>query len=89
LIWKVRIDTHAVKQLKKLDKPIQKKIINFLNNKISGCNNPRYLGKPLKGKLSGLWRYRLGDYRIICKIQDYKVTVLVLNIKHRKNIYKI
>ncbi|MGD9108788.1 MAG: type II toxin-antitoxin system RelE/ParE family toxin [Gammaproteobacteria bacterium] len=79
---------HAVKQLKKLDKTEQKNIINFLNKKISGCSNPRYLGKPLKGKLSGLWRYRLRDYRIICKIQDDEVTVLVLNIKHRKNVYR-
>jgi mRNA interferase RelE/StbE len=79
---------HAVKQLKKLDKSMQKRIIDFLKNKISGCNNPRYLGKPLKGKLSNLWRYRIGNYRIICKIQDKEVLVLVLNIKHRKTAYK-
>jgi mRNA interferase RelE/StbE len=79
---------HAVRQLKKLNKSAQKRIIDFLNKKISGCNNPRYLGKALKGRLSGLWRYRIGDYRIICKIQDKEVLILVLNIKHRKNAYK-
>lgn len=88
MTWKISFDMHAVRQLKKLDKHIQKKIIDFLQNKISGCNDPRYLGKPLKGKLSGLWRYRIGDYRIICKIQNKEVLVLVLNIKHRKNAYK-
>ena len=87
MTWKVTIDKHAIKQLKKLDKSTKKRIINFLKNKVDGHNNPRHIGKPLQGKLTGLWRYRTGDYRIICKLKDKEVTVLVLNIRHRKNIY--
>lgn len=85
--WKVNIDRHAIKQLKKLDKSAQKRIIDFLKNKVADCGNPRHTGKPLQGKLAGLWRYRAGDYRIICKIKDREVLVLVLNIKHRKHAY--
>ena len=87
MTWKVNIDRHAIKQLKKLDKPAQKRVTDFLKSKIADCCNPRHTGKPLQGKLAGLWRYRVGDYRIICKLKDSEVTVLVLNIKHRKHVY--
>lgn len=87
--WKIKLDTFAVKQLKKLDKSIQQRIINFLHNRLSLHKDPRNLGKPLVGRLSGLWRYRIGDYRVICKIKDKEVTVLVININHRKDIYQL
>lgn len=55
---------------------------------IEGLENPRSKGKALTGNLTGLWRYRVGDYRIICVIEDYKLVVLVIDIDHRENIYR-
>ncbi|MGD9238105.1 MAG: type II toxin-antitoxin system mRNA interferase toxin, RelE/StbE family [Desulfobacterales bacterium] len=59
-----------------------------MNDRIEGCKNPRHFGKPLKGDYAGLWRYRVGDYRILCEVQDQQVVVLVLTIGRRRQIYK-
>ena len=88
MVWSVRIYHTADKQLKKIDKFNQRKILDYLYNKISGSDDPRKLGKPLKGKLKGYWRYRLGDYRIACKLDDNLFLVLVVRVGHRKEIYK-
>jgi len=88
LAWTVRIGNIAERQLRKLDRPIQKRILDWLNDRIEGCKNPRHWGEPLKGDYAGLWRYRVGDYRILCDIQDQKIVVLVLTIGHRGQIYK-
>ena len=87
--WEIKLDTRAVKQLKKLDKKAQHRIIAFLQKRLTCGDNPRRLGKALTGRLSNFWRYRVGDYRLICKIKDKEITVLVINIGHRKEIYKI
>jgi mRNA interferase RelE/StbE len=88
LDWKVKLDTHAVKQLKKLNKQVQQRIVKFLQKRVSSSENPRLFGKPLTGHLSNFWRYRVGDHRLICKIKDKEITVLVINIGHRKEVYK-
>lgn len=84
----IEVTNSAVKQIKKLDKNTKKRIVSFLK-KIEKVDNPRSQGKALRGKQGELWRYRTGDYRIICKIEDKEVTVLVVAIGHRKEIYKI
>ena len=86
--WKIKLDQHAVKQLKKLDRTAQKRIVGFLSDRLLTAKTPRDFGKPLMGKLTGLWRYRVGDYRLICEINEKEVTVLVINIGHRKEIYQ-
>ncbi|MBQ1196974.1 MAG: type II toxin-antitoxin system RelE/ParE family toxin [Spirochaetaceae bacterium] len=83
---KVEYSESALKQLKKLDKQFQKAIIQEMNL-IATLENPRQKGKGLKSNLSGLWRYRVGDYRVICKIQDDKILITVLKVGHRRNIY--
>jgi len=88
LAWTVEIGDLAEKQLRKLDVPIRDRILHYLAERIEGCKNPRHFGEPLKGNKTGWWRYRVGDYRIICQIQDQKVTVLVLAIGHRREIYR-
>jgi mRNA interferase RelE/StbE len=88
LAWTVSISNIAERQLRKLDRPVQKRILDWLNERIEGGKNPRHFGEPLKGDLAGLWRYRVGDYRILCEIQDQKIVVLVLTIGHRRQIYK-
>ena len=76
----------ALKSLKKLDKPVQKLIISYLD-KITLLAEPRSRGKALSANLKGFWRYRVGDYRILCQIQDEKLIICVVDIDHRKNIY--
>ena len=77
----------AKKQLKKLDKYTASLIIGWLEKNIQGCKNPRLHRKGLVENKSGQWRYRIGDYRVICQIEDEKIIVLVLEIGHRREIY--
>ena len=72
----------------KLDRAAQRSIQRFLRDRLSPADNPRQWGKPLQGEKRGLWRYRVGDYRLICDIQDEQITVLVLEVGHRKNVYR-
>lgn len=84
--WIINFTKKSQKELQKLDRPIQKQIISELE-RILNLNNPRSFGKSLTGNLSGLWRYRVGDYRIIAEIEDAVFTVIVVRIGHRKQIY--
>ena len=86
-IWTIQISDPAKKQLKKLDKTTRLRILDYLIDRLEGCKNPRHFGEPLKGNKAGLWRYRVGDYRILCEIQDDTVIVMVLSMGHRKQIY--
>lgn len=85
--WTIEIKGKAAKAITLLDKPIRNRIIGFLKQ-IEALDNPRIQGKALTGKYSGLWRYRVGDYRLICQIKDKEIIILVLDIGHRKNIYR-
>lgn len=87
MAWTVEVSDYAEKQLRKLDKPIQKRLLDWLEDRIEGCKNPRHFGEPLRGELAGLWRYRIGDYRVICEIQDQQLVVLALAVGHRREIY--
>jgi mRNA interferase RelE/StbE len=86
--WTIEITRTAEKQIKKLDRAAQTLVVRFLRERLKSADSPLQFGKPLRGDKDGLWRYRAGDYRIICKIQDYKVTVLVLEVGHRKDVYR-
>jgi len=87
LAWTVEVSDFAEWQLRKLDHVAQKRLLDWLDDRIEGCKNPRHFGEPLKGDLVGLWRYRVSDYRIICEIQDTRLTVLALAVGHRREIY--
>jgi mRNA interferase RelE/StbE len=87
LAWKIEFDIDVEKDLKKLGHTAQKRIINFLKEKIRLAENPRLLGKPLSGDLIGVWRYRVGDYRILAKIEDENFIILIIHVGHRKNVY--
>ena len=86
--WTVEIGDVAERQLRKLDRQVQKRILDWLDDRIEGCKNPRHFGEPLKGDKAGFWRYRIGDYRVLCDIQDKHVVVLVLTIGHRRQVYR-
>ncbi|HOH93010.1 MAG TPA: type II toxin-antitoxin system RelE/ParE family toxin [Anaerolineaceae bacterium] len=85
--YTVEIFDHAFKQLSKLDKPVQKLLLNWLEKNLQGTENPRLKGKGLVGNHSREWRYRVGDYRIIVDIQDKVLIVLIIAVGHRKDIY--
>ncbi len=88
LAWTIEISDTAKKQLKKMGKEDAKRIISYLKSRAAEGDNPRKIGKALKGNLSELWRYRIGDFRVICELQDNVMTILVLKAGHRKEIYK-
>ena len=87
MIWKIEFDSDVEKDLRKLGHTAQKKIIKFLKEKIASHQDPRTYGKALSGNLGGLWRYRIGDYRVIARIEDNIFTMLVIKIGHRKEVY--
>jgi mRNA interferase RelE/StbE len=86
-MWRIEWDEQAVEEAKKLDRIALKRIIRYLEERIAPSKNPRDFGKPLRGEKLGVWRYRVGDYRILCHIEDEKVTVLIISVGHRKNVY--
>ena len=86
--YKVDYTPHAIKQLMKLDKHTRKLIYAWIDKNLQGCTNPRVHGKGLTANRTGQWRYRVGDYRLICEIEDEKITILVLEVGHRRNIYE-
>ena len=86
--WVYKFDARALKELKELGRPAQKQIVAYLDARIADAGDPRRFGKALKAELTGLWRYRVGDYRILCQIRDREVIVLVVAAGHRKDIYR-
>ena len=86
-MYRLQYSERAIKQLSKLDKGTQKLILAWVSKNLENCENPRTKGKGLTANKSGEWRYRIGDYRIICDIRDDMLIVLALSIGHRKNIY--
>lgn len=85
--WAYRFDERALKELKKLGHPAQRDVIAYLDERVAGAADPRRFGKELKSDLAGLWRYRIGDYRILCQIIDHELLVLVVAVGHRKDVY--
>lgn len=86
--WAYRFDSRALKELKKLGPDVQREILAYLDGRVAGEAEPRRFGKGLKANLTGLWRYRVGDYRILCQIQDSELIVLVVAVGHRKDVYE-
>jgi len=87
LAWKIEYDPGALQDLKKLDRAVQREIIDYIDNRIANARTPRDFGKPLRGSRFGLWRYRVRDCRIICELQEKRLVVLVVAIGHRSTIY--
>ena len=88
LTWQVEWDDRARRELRRLDGSIQRQILRYLRERIATNASPRRFGKALTNDRIGLWRYRVGDYRLICKIEDNQLVVLVLAVGHRKEIYE-
>ena len=87
--WKIVFTEHADKDLSKIDKSERQKILKYLQGYLQFLPNPRASGKPLRGKLSKFWRYRVGDYRIVCSIEEEEISILVIRVAHRKKVYDL
>lgn len=81
-------DKKAYKEFKKLDRPIQKRLVKWLDEHIEGSENPRQWGSPLEGEFKTLWRYRVGSFRLIVDIMDNEFVVLILKTGKRNDVYK-
>lgn len=85
--WRLKMTADAEKQFSKLDKVIQKRMAEFFKNRLLILEHPRLIGKALLGQLNHYWSYRIGDYRVIADIQDDALTIIAVNIGHRRDIY--
>jgi mRNA interferase RelE/StbE len=89
MAWKIELDPAASKELNKLDSQATKRILKFLHERVARLDDVRSIGEALKGeRLGEFWKYRVGDYRIIARIEDGRLTVLVLRIGNRRDVYK-
>ena len=89
MVWIVKYTESSSKHLKKLDKQIALRVLDFLDERVAVLADPRSLGKNLKGsKMGEYWRYRIGDIRVICNILDGQMTVLVIEIGNRREVYR-
>ncbi len=85
--WDYSFTDEALKNLRKVGAEGKRRIVGYLDSNITGCDNPRQFGKALKGDLGDLWRFRTGQYRIICQIKDEELVVLVVRVGHRRDVY--
>jgi mRNA interferase RelE/StbE len=89
MAWMVEFESAALKELERLDPQDTRRILQFLLDRVASRDDPREVGAALKGsRFAGLWKYRVGNLRVICEIQDERVTVLVVRIGHRREIYR-
>lgn len=86
--WRIEFHPDAAKELKKLDRAISARIVKTLETRIAPLDDPRTLGAPLKGEHEGYWRWRIGDYRVVARIEDELITILVIQIAHRREVYR-
>ena len=89
MAWRIEFDPAAVDDLARFDRPVQQRIVKVLRERIAPLDDPRVLGEALRGNdLGRYWKYRIGDYRLICDIQDQVIRILVLRIGHRREVYR-
>ena len=88
MTWTIEYARSVQKTVRKMNPPTRRRVRAFLEQRVAGLADPREIGDPLTGKLAGLWRYRVGDYRVICEIYDDQLRVLAIRIGHRREVYR-
>jgi mRNA interferase RelE/StbE len=89
MAWKIELSAQVDRDLAKLDPQHSERIVKFLHERVAPLDNPRSIGQALHGyRLGEFWKYRVGDYRLICKIEDTRLLILVLRVGHRREIYR-
>jgi mRNA interferase RelE/StbE len=86
-VWRIEFDSDAARDLRKLGAEPQRLILRYLRERIATAEDPRRFGRPLTGNLKGLWRYRVGDYRIVAAIEEDRFVVLIVTVGHRREVY--
>jgi mRNA interferase RelE/StbE len=87
-VWRIEFTDIGERALLRLDKPVRERILSFLRSRVAALDDPKAIAEPLTGELRGLWRFRVGAYRVVCDIQGKVMTVLVLDVDHRKQVYR-
>src|SRR5688572_7495562 len=87
-VWRVEFDSAAVRDLRKLGMEAEGRVLRYLRERIASSKDPRRFGHALTGDRKGLWRYRVGDYRIVAAIEDYRFVVLIVAVGHRREVYR-
>lgn len=88
MAWRVEVLPAAARELRKLDRKVAQRIGAYLQDVVTSCSHPRERGKALSANRAGLWRYRVGDYRVICDMEDERLLVLVVRVAHRSDAYR-
>jgi mRNA interferase RelE/StbE len=88
LAWKIDFEQDAIRQLNRLDKSVRHRIIEYLELRLAASADPRKFGKPLRGDKSGLWSYRVGDFRVICLLEHHGSVIVVVSVGHRRDVYR-
>jgi mRNA interferase RelE/StbE len=87
--WRIEFHPGAERELSKLDREAARRILRFLRERVAALEDPRSIGAPLRGPEAGrFWRYRVGDYWVVCHIRDAQRTILVLHVGHRRDVYR-
>ena len=86
--WRIEYLQSARKDVQKLDSQTRHRLRNYLEQRVAKLDDPRQLGKALQGRHAGLWRYRVGDYRLVCQLRDEALVVLVVRVGHRREVYR-
>jgi mRNA interferase RelE/StbE len=86
--WLIEFHPDAAKELKKLDRAVAARIVRTLETRIAPLDDPRSVGAPLKGEHEGYWRWRIGDYRVVARIEAERITILVVRVAHRREVYR-
>lgn len=88
MVWTIEFTGPARREFAKLDRQGANRILEFINENLAKAENPRQWGKPLKGKLDNYWSYRIGDFRLLCTIEDGRMVVIVVRIGNRREVYR-
>ncbi len=89
MAWVIKYTESSLRQLKKLDRPVAQRVLDYMDDRIAILTDPRTAGKNLVGpRMGSYWRYRVGDVRVICDIQDYALLILVVEVAHRREVYR-
>ena len=88
MAWRIEFEPAARRELDKLDNTVARRILKFLYQRVGKLDDPRRIGERLQGTLSEFWKYRVGDYRLICSLKDDRLVVIVLRVGHRREVYK-
>lgn len=89
MAWRIEVSETAEKQLAKLDKPVAMRLRSFLRERLASLDDPRSIGQALRGsELGEFWKYRVGDWRLICQIKDEKILITVVRLGNRREVYR-